>query len=160
MVAALAGCSGYEEARRSAVHLASAADAYLQEVDRQIGEEQRFFEAARSRQAGKPQDEMGELVEEMMRDDRAALWPADFYGRLVRYNDGREQQARARAAERAEVWNAYRANLSELQRKRSELVRLRAAFESLVKEISIDARVAYLERLANHARQALQRDDP
>lgn len=171
----LTGCAGYGEANRTAAHLADATDAYLRDVGAKLTAEQTFYEQARADfgaqlrreresqrawEASQPPLEMIDRVEEMVRDERALRWPGDFYDALLDVNARREAQAREEAADRAAFRKSYSKNLSELELKRSELARLRAVFEALAKELSIDARVAYIERLAIHARATLKRMKP
>lgn len=171
----LTGCSGYEEANRTAAHLADATDAYVREVGEKLTAEQTFYEQARADveaqlrrereskrawEASQPPLEMLDRMEALVRDEGALRWPGDFYDALLAVNAEREARAREEAADRAAFRKTYSKNLADLEMKRSELARLRAAFEALAKELSIDARVAYIERLAIHARATLRRMKP
>jgi hypothetical protein len=169
LLVVLCGCSGYPEARRSAHQMADASDAYLREVGRRLTDEQGHLERARAAREGEARREREarrawereqppvgtiDLVEQMVREEKALKLPGDLYDALLEANARREAEARARAAERAAVRRAYAAALARLEEKRGELARLRAVFESLARELSIDARIAYIERMATHARDA------
>lgn len=171
----LAGCAGYDEANRTAAHLADSTDAYLREVGGKLTAEQAFYERARADfeaqrrreteatlawETAQPPLEAIDLVESLAGDEEALRRPGDFYDALLEANARREAEAREEAAERAALRRAYSENLADLELKRSELARLRGVFESLAKELSIDARVAYIERLAIHARATLKRLKP
>lgn len=159
------GCAGYPEARRSAAQMADATDAYLRETGRRLSDEQAHYERARAEQdarlrreraAVRPAPETVELVEKMIREDGALRRPGDLYEALLSENARREAAARDRAAERAALRRGYTESLARLEEKRSDLVRLRSAFEALAAELSIEAKVAYIERLAIHARDVMR----
>jgi hypothetical protein len=167
-----AGCEGVSEARRSAAQLAEATDGYVQQVGARMDAEQRAYEQARweldggqdrlrrTREAARPSLGSIERVERLIASDEPMRRPAEFYDALLQENARREEEARARAADRAALRRAYAANLADLELKRSELQHLRTTFESLIKELSLVARIAYIERLAIHARSALRRPKP
>lgn len=164
----VAGCAGYPEAQRSAAQMADATDAYLRETGRRLSDEQAHYERARAEQdaalrrerdaraAVRPLPQTIELVEKMIREDGALRRPGDLYEALLSDNARREAAARDRAAERAALRRAYSESLARLEEKRSDLVRLRSAFEALAAELSIEAKVAYIERLAIHARDVMR----
>jgi hypothetical protein len=166
----LAGCSGYGEAGRSAALMADASDAYLAEVGDKLAAEQQFYERTRSHleaqlrseqttrhawEENQPSMEAIELVEKMDLQS-----PADLYDALLEANARREEEARKTAADRAAFRRTGAENLAKLEARRAELMRLRASFEALAKELSIDARIAYIERLAITARETLRRRKP
>ncbi len=161
MMAGLCGCSGYSEARRTAAQMAEATDAYVADVTGQLSSEQEYYEKARAEveRGGDVSTHVVNLVDGLIRDEKTLQWPGEFADALMEVNTQREEGARRLAADRAAVREAYADNLSRLEVKRSELILLRASFEALAKELSIDARVAYIERLATHVLAAMRRSD-